>query len=394
MITNALKQLNSSSSELREWLFTQALPVWWQIGGDKRQGGFVEQVTLQGDIVDVPRRTRLVGRQIYVYAVAAELGWEGPTHAIVNHGLDFLLNRCLSPAGTFHSSVTPDGSPVNSRFDLYDQAFALFSLAAAARVHTQPEILRELARRVLVAVNSAWKHPIAGYEESVPRTLPLKSNPHMHLLEAALAWIETDGAAADGEWHRVADDIAELCLKRFLHPINGSLREYFDGNWLAMPDDSGRIIEPGHQFEWAWLLKRWGDLRGRSDSHDASRVLVHQAERHGVDKQRGVAVNELWDDFSIKDANARLWPQTERIKAWLAVSTLARSTSERAEALAMASEATRGLMKYFVEPYNGLWRETMQKDSSFESAPVRASSLYHIVCAYEQINRHLQALGR
>jgi mannose/cellobiose epimerase-like protein (N-acyl-D-glucosamine 2-epimerase family) len=64
----------------------------------------------------------------------------------------------------------------------------------------------------------------------------------------------------------MADEIAELALSKFIDPKSGGLREYYDGDWNAAPGVDGRIVEPGHQFEWAWLLLRWGQLAGRDDA--------------------------------------------------------------------------------------------------------------------------------
>ncbi len=45
------------------------------------------------------------------------------------------------------------------------------------------------------------------------------------------------------------------------------------------------------------LLERWGRLRGREDAIAAARRL-YEAGRRGIDPARGVAMNELWDDFA------------------------------------------------------------------------------------------------
>lgn len=378
--------LRRAVEDFHDWLFSRALPLWWDRGGDRRGGGFFEQLDQSGAVVEAPRRTRLVGRQIFAYATAARLGWPGPARAIVAHGLAFLLDRSLSPAGTFHGSVSVDGTPVRSDFDLYDHAFALFGLAAAVPVAEDPERLRRVARDVRDAMIAGWKHPMGGFEEAVPRRLPLGANPHMHIFEACLAWLDVAPDAGDAGWGRLADEIAELCLARFLHPDNGALREFFDGEWRPMPGAAGRVVEPGHQFEWGWLLLRWARPRGRDDAVAAARRLIAIGEDHGVDPVRGVAMNQLDDGLAVVDADARLWPQTERIKAWLAMAEIAESDDARMAAFEKAAAAVRGLMTFFATDVPGLWHETMSADGRFVAAPARASSLYHITCAYAELH--------
>ncbi|MGO8610084.1 AGE family epimerase/isomerase, partial [Rhizobium johnstonii] len=56
-------------------------------------GGFIERVEPDGTLVADVRRARLVARQIYVFRMAAELGWKGNARALVDHGLA-ALRRC------------------------------------------------------------------------------------------------------------------------------------------------------------------------------------------------------------------------------------------------------------------------------------------------------------
>jgi mannose/cellobiose epimerase-like protein (N-acyl-D-glucosamine 2-epimerase family) len=146
--------------------------------------------------------------------------------------------------------------------------------------------------------------------------------------------------------------LVTLCLTYFTDSRTGAIREYFDDRWQPLAE-AGRIVEPGHQFEWAWLLLKWGDLpqideSQRIASRRAANSLVDIGERWGIDPTRGVAINEIWDDMARKDPAAKLWPQTERIKAWCA--TLARSpTAVEVERAAISGNTnTRTLARSLV----------------------------------------------
>jgi mannose/cellobiose epimerase-like protein (N-acyl-D-glucosamine 2-epimerase family) len=148
----------------------------------------------------------------------------------------------------------------------------------------------------------------------------------------------------------------------------------------------GRIVEPGHQFEWAWLLERWARLRDRIDAHQAAVRLFEIGAQHGVDRKRGVAVDQLLDDFSIHRSNARLWPQTERIKA----ASILLETAEGAQAAMYRDELIQGiagLNLYLDTPLAGLWRDKLTADGTFIAEPAPASSFYHIVCAIAELER-------
>jgi mannose/cellobiose epimerase-like protein (N-acyl-D-glucosamine 2-epimerase family) len=379
-ISTALAHAAAERDRLKRWLVDSAYPLWWEQGFDHRRGGFHERLAQDGMPLDEPRSARVQPRQIFCYAVAAHLGWLGPVQAAVRRGLDWYLTHYRRPDGLFRTQVGPDGVALNDSVVLYDQAFALFGLASAAALLADDGQLAGIAAKLLAGLRAERAHPLAGFEETMPPSAPLLSNPHMHLLEACLAWETLGGLPAAAG---LADEIATLALTRFVDPASGGVRECFDQTWRPAAGLAGRILEPGHQFEWAWLLLRWGRLRGRPVAITAALRLLALGETYGVDPVRGVAVNALLDDFSVHDADARLWPQTERIKA---ACQAALETGDDGY-WDMAARASQGLCRYFETPRPGLWRDRQRPDGSFVDEPAPASSFYHIVCAILEFDR-------
>ncbi|KRA57540.1 mannose-6-phosphate isomerase [Caulobacter sp. Root656] len=383
-MTDDFARLVRLRDDLKAWALEHAFPIWWEVGADKVKGGFFEKIALDGGPVEAPRRARVQPRQIYSYAVAGLLGWDGPWKQALEHGLDFYLSKYRRPDGFMRTLVASDGSPLDDKVDLYDQAFGLFGLAMASSVLPERADLPALATSLRDALRATLKHPIAGFEESVPRTLPLLSNPHMHLFEASLAWVEAGG---DPQWRAMADEIAELALSKFIDPKSGGLREYYDGDWNPAPGVDGRIIEPGHQFEWAWLLLRWGKLAGRDDATKAALRMIEIGDGPGVDPARGVAIFALLDDMSVHDDIARLWAQTEQIKAGV----LAAQVTGDTRWWTTAANGAEALTKYFDVPVKGLWRDKLRADGTFVDEAAPASSFYHIVCAILELDRAVKA---
>ncbi|WP_134682449.1 AGE family epimerase/isomerase [Paracoccus ravus] len=375
---------------LRDWLFVDALPLWAGTGTDRETGGFFEKLTEKGVPLDDPRRARVTARQIFSFATADRLGWQGDGAGMVEYGLANLFRHHLPPQGIVVPTVSADGQVLRRDFDLYDHAFVLFGLAAATEMRGGDAALAARAADLRDAMVAGWSHPQAGFEESQPRSLPLKANPHMHIFEAALAWEELSD---DPGWAALSDNIAELCLERFLDPNTGALKEYFDGEWnaLPMPQD---VVEPGHQFEWAWLLRRWGASRRRPDALSAAARLAEIGEGRGVDPAQDLAVNELNADLTLRDGLFRLWPQTERLKAHVSTFATATDSAIKAQAAEFAARSAKGLRRYFEHPVPGSWWEHLGLDGRPHdmTEPTRASSLYHITCAIGELGRHLDAL--
>lgn len=362
------------------WLRDEAYPLWARTGVDHAGFGFFEKISPDGVPVLSPRRARVIGRQIYGFSQAHNFGWHGPAQAIIRHGLA-ALPRFMRDDGLVRPLVSNDGAPMEGQPDLYDQAFTLFGLAAAQPFVDDPAALNATAERLRGAVVAALTHPVAGFEEASPRALPLKANPHMHMLEAMLAWAEISPDPTS--WNALADQIANLALTRFIDPATHALHEFYDGDWNRMGGDKA-VVEPGHQFEWGWLLMRWGRLRGRDDAFEAGRRLVDVGEDHGLDPARGVLFAELNPDLSPRDRVSRLWPQTERIKAWI----LLAENGGGDVAHGKAAEAVNALMRYFRTDLPGAWFDRMTPDGTLIEEPAPASSFYHIVCAAQVLRNH------
>lgn len=343
------------------WLRTAALPLWWALGADHARGGFFEALSVEGEPRPAPRRGRVQGRQVYVYAQAGALGWQGPWRQAAWHGLDYMLARFQRPDGLIRTLVSLDGAVLDETAAVYDQAFALLGMASLHAVDPgRPEIVAaaEQMRRGL----DSQRHSKGGFREAGDQ--PFQADPNMHLFEAALAWVE----AGEASWGAMADEIGGLALDALIDD-RGALREFFDADWRPKAGDDGRLVAPGHQFEWAWLLERWGRPRGRADALAAAERL-YAIGRRGIDPRRGCAMNALWDDFTVRDDGARLWPQTEHLKAALVL-------GDEAEAL----QAANCLRLYLETPATGVWRDKFRRDGSFVDEPAPATSFYHVICA-------------
>ena len=380
LLGHDLSQIDRVYRSLGDWLST-AFDLWSTIGLDQVSGGFVERLSPAGEPIEELQRVRVVGRQIYAFSLAPCLGWRGPAEAVVQRGLAYLNAHCWTAEGFVASTIERDGRIHGATFDLYDHAFVLFGLAAAAAaLPDQRDVITAQAKALLRRMSAAFAHPLAGFREPAPQGAPQLANPHMHMLEAALAW---DAVAPDPEWARLADAIAQLCLSRMLDPQTGALLEFFGPDWQRLEGSSQALLEPGHQFEWAWLLVRWGSARKRADAIAAARRLVEIGEGPGVDRGRRLAINGLQTNLVAKDRLARLWPQTERIKGHLAIATLGEADSQ--QAIDRAAEAAAGLIHYTRHPVAGAWWEHIGEDGQPLLEPSRASSLYHIVCAMNEL---------
>jgi mannose/cellobiose epimerase-like protein (N-acyl-D-glucosamine 2-epimerase family) len=370
----------SCQQQLIEWLRHKAYPVWSHLGVDATNGGFQERLSQDGTPLLEPRRARVQPRQIYAFARAPHLGWRGDSHRIVERAMGFYLTHYVRPDGLYRTLVAPDGSPLDNSVLLYDQAFALLGIAAARGLLGDDPALEESGDSLFEALFSHLKRVGPGFYSGLPERFPLLSNPHMHLFESALAWREISG---NPQWRTLTDELGQLALAHFIDPVSGALRETFDEDWSPVAGVEGRRVEPGHQYEWAWLLLRWHPENDGPVRRAALR-LIEIAEQHGV--RNGLAIDALLDDFSVYDANARLWPQTERLKA----TAFAASLTGEPHYWLSAVSAARGLLRYFETPTAGLWYDRISSAGVLNDVPAPASSFYHIVASIDVLTDALK----
>ena len=374
--------VEAAGKRLLTWLLEAAYPIWSTRGIDSVRGGFQERLTLSGEPTDDARRGRVQPRQIYAFSRAPALGWKGDASGAVAQGLSYFLTRYRRPDGLFRTLVGADGTPLDDRALLYDQAFALLGFATAAPLLGKSFDIAGEAEKLRQAMYHSLKRPGPGFESGLPHGPPLLSNPHMHLLEASLAWLDVGGGS---EWRILADEIGELAVAHLIDPATGLLHESFDYSWQPTPDVAGRLVEPGHHFEWAWLLMRWGQRRG--DVREAALRLIDVAETHGI--HGGVAVNVLVSDSSIHDGSARLWPQTERLRAGALAARLCGETRY----WKMTADAATSLLRYLDTEVPGLWYDRLTPAGEFVRETVTAGNLYHIVGAVYEMAALVRSAG-
>jgi mannose-6-phosphate isomerase len=370
-----LAALADRATRARAWLFDAALPLWARAGFDAASGLFAEQLGADARSLPGPRRVRVQARQAFAFAEAGRLGWPGPWRALVDAGLRIVAGPARAAGGAVGHLLDETGALIDPRRDLYDQAFALLALAQAPGPARADAAAR--AEEILDFLDRAWRSPHGGFAEGELKPAPRRQNPHMHLFEAAMALEPLTPRARP-----LGAALIGLFDRHFHVPGTHGLREYFNEDWSPAPGADGALDEPGHHFEWVWLVEQWRRRTGEVRSA-AIAGLYATGRDHGICARRGVAIDETWIGGGQKTLTARLWPQTERLKAALA---RLEATGEAAYARDAAA-AYDGLALYFAAAPEGLWRDRMDADGRFVQEPAPASSLYHIILALSELMR-------
>jgi mannose-6-phosphate isomerase len=360
-------------------MIEHCLPLWSTEGWDGKTGGFIDRLAPDGRADRLaPRRVFVQARQIYCYAKAAQMGWYPEGRAIALKGLEHLLAKAKAPDGRpgFVHALTPEGTVLDPLRDSYDHAFVLLALAAVYSLDRDAQIRAEIDA-LCRFVETELRSPHGGVHEGLPVSMPRRQNPQMHLFEAMIAAFD---ATHDLVFQNRAGNFFSLFLANLYDKQRQVLTEYFEEDWSKIEPVS---VEPGHQAEWAWLLRGFERITGCPTARYRGELLA-TALRYR-DEATGCLVDEGDANGNIRRHTRRLWPQTEIAKAWIA-------QAESGEAGA-ADEARAALARlerhYLSHPVAGGWYDQFDRDGNSLVATIPASSFYHVLCAVAEAEQVL-----
>lgn len=370
-----LPQVGAYGNRVRHWLFNETLPLWSTVGVDLRHGGFHEALSFDALPVNKTKRMRTMARQIYAFAVAKEMGWDGPAQDLIEHGLSF-ITKGRTDRGGWAKTFNPDGSVLDASEDTYDQSFVLLALAHAHKAG-HPQALALATETFAFIDEHLADSRLTGFLEMPDDKGLRRSNPHMHLLETFLAWYNVTG---NRDYLQRAARMVDLFRHHMFDAETWTLGEYFTQEWDRAPGEQGEWTEPGHHFEWAHLLSAFAAASGQKDAIRYARKLYASAIANGLNRSTELAYGAVSRHGLPLDTNSRSWPQTEAIKAAIALD------GNGGPDLKPEVEARVGrLFRWHIEPApRGLWIDLIDETGRAKAEDVPASIFYHLVSALTQ----------
>ncbi len=372
-IDNATLDLAS----LDAWLFSTVLPHWQRFSLNAQNGVPVECLDMRGlPLIDVPRRGRVMPRQLFSFARALRLGFlhDDPAQReslrkTLAAGLNTLRNRAFSPDKGFPSQIDENGTGAAYDAVLYDHAF--IALAGAELDALGIDGGRQLADTAFELIETQFRDPNTGGYHSVANTPgPKLANPHMHLLEASLldlaVTLKNDGDA-NASKNRVAN-LTDLALTHFIDSETGFIAEKCGPAFDTVDDN---WVEPGHCFEWAYLLLHAGEALGNQNVRQAARTLFETSET--LVEADGLVVDQL----GATPPTYRLWPQLERLRCL--------ATFNAPDAIPALLQTIQ--RHYLSKGPEAGWVDKLDAQKNPLGDRVPASMLYHLMTAIPVITR-------
>lgn len=237
----------------------------------------------------------------------------------------FVMRHLRDEDGGFRFAVATDGTllddPETRLRRSYDQSFALLALVTLRRADPTATSAADVDACWRFIETCLIEHGTGALWEDdrgAAGSLVRGQNPQMHMLEALLQAHEMTGEPV---WLSRARSFVEVAEKHFIDPLTGAVREFVGEDLAPLDTEAGRRREPGHQFEWAWLLRRYAAFaRDPAPLAHAERMQAF-AETHGVrpaGPMAGAPYDAVDADGRVTEEGHLLWPLTEAGKLYAA----------------------------------------------------------------------------
>lgn len=368
--------IHSTIRSLKNRLQLRWVPKWYGAFSDPK-GGFYERLG-KGFKPVLTGQRRLVTqcRQLSIYSHAAH--YQNKTlYKNLKEQFEFIVGRYRDPdTGLWYFSLEDSGAIKDRMCDLYALSFVIFACSHYYRA-SGDERAAETARDVLELIHKRFRlEDLPGFAEALDvrgRTLPQmrRQNPHMHLLEACLFAHELWGEEI---YEIMADELVALFHSYFFNPRERTLTEFFS-DALHPHFEQGNRLEPGHYFEWIWLLKKHAGMKRNPLLHaEACAILLDWANRYGWDDAYGGIYDTLGPDGAVIADTKRIWPFCEALKA----NAMMLDTAADRQAI---KDRTREMVEVFEEKYmqeRGFWTEWLSRDLKPQTDYMPGTTPYHV----------------
>ncbi|MBI1777487.1 MAG: AGE family epimerase/isomerase [Proteobacteria bacterium] len=335
------------------------------------------------------RRSMVAGRQLFSYSRGYKIAGEPIYAERASRIYSDLLRRFWDDRyGGWFFSVGHDGSPYDARKDLYAQAFVMFGLAHYGAIFKDADAF-SWASKTHELITTRLALPSGWFASGASRTwqfedASLAQDPHMHLLEAYLSLYRASG---QHDFLVASNNIMSI-YDRFLNPSGKDfVLSYLDQAGNAKPD-VGHIVEPGHLFEWYWLVSEYAETVGTDAYSDRAERTLKWATSFGVDGANGGIYDQVDTSGKIVSTRKRIWPVTECIKASV--------TRRRKGGDTRVPTELETWVEFLRKSYFhgcGLWHEYLNVTLDPDSDYLPASTVYHIAMAALEVDRLESGVG-
>jgi mannobiose 2-epimerase len=320
-------------AEMRQELHS-ILHYWMLNTPDEKQGGFIGRIDGNDQRhPEAPKGLVLNSRILWTFSAASRHTGQNIYRPVAARAYDYLLTHFLDPvAGGAFWSVDAAGKPLNTRKQIYGQAFALYGLSEYYNATGDQAVLDQALRIYHVIEGHSFDPVDGGYFEAFARDWgPLDDlrlsekdanaektmNTHLHVLEA---YTSLYTALPDARLRERIGRLLTLFRDKIMDHAIGHLGLFFTRDWQP----TSELISYGHDIEAAWLLHEAAVTIDDHNWIETTRELclkIADKAVEGIDEDGG-----LWYEREGGHlvTEKHWWPQAEAMVGFLRAWSISR----------------------------------------------------------------------
>lgn len=372
--------------EVSDELTLNILPFWMTTMKDREQGGYYGRVTGENILLkDAPKGGILHARILWTFSSAALHLKSDLYLAEARRAKEYIFRYFFDEVhGGTYWMLHADGSPADTKKQVYSQAFFIYALTEYYRASGDVDALSRAKELYALIEQHSFDSINNGYLEAYSREWLLLDdlrlsdkdanekktmNTHLHVLEAYTSLYRV--------WR---DDQLAVQLRRlillFLDTIidrkTGHLGLFFDEEWQLKSNS----ISYGHGIEAAWLLDEAAEVLG--DEALLLRVRMTTLQMADAASEgfliSGGLMNEKNEATGHLDTHCDWWPQAESMVGFYN----AYQHTGRHEYRAIAFRSWEFIKQYLIDTIDGEWfwsvdaegeRDTQNDKAGFWKCP-------------------------
>jgi mannobiose 2-epimerase len=363
-ITPAQKQkLLMLKKEVSEDLKKNILPYWSARMVDNENDGFYGRIDGNDKVYpDAEKGGILNARILWTYSSAYRVLGDTSYLRMATRAKDYILAHFIdSKYGGAYRSLKADGTPADTRKQLYTNAFFIYGLSEYSRATGDKKALAEARKIFDLFEKYAADKEYSGYFEAFSREWvrvrermigessdkdEKTMNTSLHIMEAYANLYRVSGDKLVGDRLR---NLIEIFLDKIIDKKTSHLICFLDRSW----NSTSTVDSYGHDIECSWLLYESAGLL-------KDKKLTERVKEAGIKIANAAAEGYQTDGSMLSDKNyvtghirtqRSWWEQAETVVGYLNAFELTGYESYLDRSL-KSWEYTK---KYFIDKKNGAW---------------------------------------
>jgi mannobiose 2-epimerase len=353
--------------EIKQELF-RILDYWMRHAPDNEKGGFYGLVN-DKNVPDSNADKAIVinSRILWTFSAAHQLFPNPEYPVIAKRAFDYINKYFIDEKyGGVYWSVASDGSPKQTKKQLYGHAFAIYGIAEYYKITKDKKVLKTAVDIFKNVMHHAYDAGKGGYTEAFERNWSntddyilskapdsKSMNTHLHLLEAFtnLYRVWKDESSRFHLRHSI-----DVMLNHIINPATNSMTLFFTRDW----ERKSAIISYGHDIEASWLLYEAAEVLGDKAIIDKCKAISMEmaktaknglAEDGSLNYELDITTNHLND-------SKQWWPQTEAMVGFFNAYQL----TGKVNYLEKSEKVWEFIKKYLIDYEYGEWCGSISAD--------------------------------